>query len=119
MYASRREHLRIPTTNVEVNVASEHNFFLGFSENISEGGLFIATHHLMPIGTVIDVTMSAPPHLPTTTVPCEVRWIRDVDEMTSDCGPGMGLAFRELPPDVHAAIHAFIAHAREALFVDL
>ncbi len=118
MYASRREHIRIPTT-VEVSVASDHNFFLGFSENISEGGLFIATHHLMPIGTMLDLTISAEPELPTTTVSCEVRWKRDVNDLTSDCEPGMGVRFVNLSPDLEAAILRFIAVRREALFVDI
>ena len=118
MYAPRREHLRIPT-DVEVSLGSEHNFFTGWSENISEGGLFVATHQLLPIGTVIEVTLKAEPVLPKTTVKVEVRWLRKTDELTSDCPPGMGLKFVDLSPEVATAIHAFVATRRDAMFVDM
>ena len=59
MYASRREHVRIPV-EVEVTLSSEHNFFVGWSENISEGGLFIATHQLEPLGTKLELTLVVP-----------------------------------------------------------
>ncbi len=118
MYASRREHVRIPT-NVEVTVGSDHNFFVGWSENISEGGLFIATHQLHPLGTRFDVTLSVPPLLPETTITCEVRWLRQTDELTSDCSPGMGMSFVDLSPSDEAAIQRFLAEQREALFVDI
>jgi uncharacterized protein (TIGR02266 family) len=118
MYAPRREHLRIPT-DVEVSLGSDHNFFVGWSENISEGGLFVATHQLVPVGTVMDLTLKAEPHLPETTVRVEVRWLRKTDELTSDCPPGMGLKFVDLPADVAEGIHAFVATRREAMFVDM
>ena len=118
MYASRREHLRIPL-DIEVTLGSEHNFFVGWSENISEGGLFVATHQLCPLGTRLELTLAAPPQLPKTTVDVEVRWLRKTDELTSDCSPGMGMAFVDLPPHVAQQIHAFVAHRREAMFVDM
>jgi len=118
MYASRREHVRIPV-EVEVTLSSEHNFFVGWSENISEGGLFIATHQLEPLGTKLELTLVVPSHVEPTTVTCEVRWLRKVDELTSDCMPGMGLAFIDLTAPVQAAIQAFLVTQRDALFVDI
>jgi len=118
MYASRREHVRIPV-EVEVTLSSEHNFFVGWSENISEGGLFVATHQLEPLGTRVDVTLTVPQLIEPTTLTCEVRWLRKVNELTSDCMPGMGLAFIDLKPHVTEAIHAFLATQRDALFVDI
>jgi uncharacterized protein (TIGR02266 family) len=118
MYASRREHVRIPA-KVEVTLSSEHNFFVGWSENISEGGLFIATHQLHPLGTRFDITLSVPPHLEEVTITCEVRWLRQTDELTSDCGPGMGLAFCDLATPTADAIQRFLAEQRDALFVDI
>ena len=31
---------------VKVDLESDHNFYTGLTQNISAGGLFIATHHL-------------------------------------------------------------------------
>jgi len=118
MYAPRREHLRIPT-DVEVSLGSDHNFFVGWSENISEGGLFLATHQLVAVGTIMEVTLKAEPHLPKTTVEVEVRWLRKTNELTSDCPPGMGMKFVNLPPEVAEGIHAFVATRRDAMFVDM
>lgn len=118
MYASRREHIRIPS-EVEVSVSSEHTFFTGWSENISEGGLFIATHQLLPIGAQVELTLTAEPHLPPTSVVCEVRWLRKTDELTSDCPPGMGLRFIGLSESDQQRIHQFLETQREALFVDI
>jgi len=118
MYASRREHVRIPI-EVEVSLSSEHNFFVGWSENISEGGLFVATHQLQPIGTRMELTLVVPPLLQPTNLAAEVRWLRKVDELTSDCMPGMGLAFIGLTDETQAAIMQFLATQREALFVDI
>src|SRR4029079_19692672 len=35
---------------IKVDLESEHNFYTGLTQNISAGGLFIATHHLRRIG---------------------------------------------------------------------
>ncbi len=118
MYAPRREHLRIPF-DVEVSLGSEHNFFVGWSENISEGGLFVATHQLRPVGSMMELTLEAKPHLPKTSVTVEVRWLRKTDELTSDCPPGMGLKFVDPTPEVLEAVHHFVATKREAMFVDM
>ena len=51
--AESRQFTRVPFT-VEVSVASEHNFFTGFTSNISEGGVFIATDLPPPLGTIVE-----------------------------------------------------------------
>ena len=43
-----------------IDVFSDHNFWTGLSMNISEGGVFIATHHDVPVGTTIVLHMSLP-----------------------------------------------------------
>ena len=45
---------------VEVDHQSEHNFFTGFMENISSGGLFVATYGLMEIGQRLEVSFTVP-----------------------------------------------------------
>jgi hypothetical protein len=41
----RREHSRFHV-DLDVTVGSDHNFYAGFAENLSAGGVFIATHKL-------------------------------------------------------------------------
>src|SRR6185369_12867959 len=80
---------------VEITYESDHNFFMGLSENISEGGLFVATHVIREVGTRIELTFALPGDAGTVKATAEVRWLRLYSE-SSDAPPGLGLAFVEL-----------------------
>lgn len=100
----------------EVTVESADNFYTGFTEDVSEGGLFLATYDLKPLGTQLEVEFTLPTgHIVRTEG--VVRWVRDVRDEAADCPPGMGIQFRELRPEDHAAITEFIA-ARAPLFYE-
>ncbi|MCU0657483.1 MAG: ATP-binding protein [Polyangiaceae bacterium] len=108
----RRIHRRL-SVSLEVNATSKHNFFTGFCQDISEGGLFLATHDLRPVGELIDLEFSLPDgHKVSTTG--VVRWQRT-------CGvgehewPGIGLEFLALSPEDREAIRSFFLE-REPLF---
>jgi uncharacterized protein (TIGR02266 family) len=113
---ARRAHPRHDINDLEVTLESESNFFLGLTENLSEGGLFIATHLVKPLGTRIEVSFS----LPNVPEPIKaigtVRWVRVYSE-TSDTGPGMGLRFEDIQPQQVAQIRDFLA-TRAPLFYD-
>ena len=102
--------------DLDVTMASEHNFFQGFVENISGGGIFVATHALRSIGETMEVTFTLPTHDQALAAVCEVRWLRTYSE-TSDVPPGMGLRFLEIDEAAVAAIEAF-THGRAPLFYD-
>jgi len=109
-----REHAR-HEVNLEVSLASEHNFYNGFSENISEGGIFIATHDPLPMGEVVQLSFKLPSGH-AVEVNGEVRWIRDAHVM-GDASPGMGLKFNDLVEEDRIAIENFLQR-REPLFHD-
>ena len=111
----RREHDRF-SVDLEVNVQSEHNFYAGLAENISAGGLFIATHQLQKVGSKIELTVRMPDSDQSYNIVGEVRWVRVFNEQ-SDTSPGLGIRFLELPPGATAAIDRFLAQ-REPLFFD-
>jgi uncharacterized protein (TIGR02266 family) len=98
----------------QVDLASDSNFFTGFSTNISEGGLFIATVNVLPAGTPVDVTFSLPAGA-RLTVKGEVRWTREVNDRTPEVFPGVGVRFTEVDPTVVGQIKAFVQE-REPLF---
>ncbi len=98
----------------QVDLASDSNFFTGFSTNISEGGLFIATVNVLPPGTPVDVTFSLPAGA-RLTVKGEVRWTREVNDRTPEVFPGVGVRFTEVDPAVVSQIKAFVQE-REPLF---
>ncbi len=111
----RREHDRF-SVDLEVNVQSEHNLYQGLAENISAGGLFIATHKLQKVGSKIELTLRMPDSEQSYNITGEVRWVRLYNEQ-SDTSPGLGIRFLDLPPGATAAIDRFLAQ-REPLFFD-
>jgi uncharacterized protein (TIGR02266 family) len=98
----------------QVDLSSDSNFFTGFSTNISEGGLFIATVNVLPPGTPVDVTFSLPAGT-RLTVKGEVRWTREVNDKTPEVFPGVGVRFTEVDPAVVSQIKTFVQQ-REPLF---
>ncbi len=111
----RREHERF-SVELEVNLGSEHNFYAGLAENLSAGGVFIATHRLEKAGAKIDVSLKLPDSEEVFKLVGEVRWVRVYNEL-SDTPPGLGIRFTELPAGATAAINRFLGQ-REPLFFD-
>ena len=103
-----REHERVGL-HIEVTFDSDHNFFMGFTENVSEGGLFVATHCLRKVGTRMPVSFLIPGRAEPVCAIVEVRWLRTYSE-SSDAPPGMGLQFVQLATADAAAIRAFVDH---------
>ena len=62
---------------VTVDLESDHNFYTGLTQNISSGGVFIATHHLRRIGDRITLKFTLPGSEKVLDVETEVRWIRE------------------------------------------
>src|SRR5204863_3056691 len=56
---SKREQTRV-RMQVKIDFGSENNFYSGFSMDISNGGVFIATVKLVPIGTPMDLFFRLP-----------------------------------------------------------
>ena len=102
---------------VEVNLESEHNFYTGFTENISSGGLFIATRDLLPLGVRTVVRFTLPDVSDEFELDCEVRWQRLEQAAGHGISPGIGVRFLNLGPDAEAFINRFLKK-RETLFFD-
>ncbi len=113
--SQRREHPRYKV-ELDVSLGSDHNFYVGFVENLSTGGVFIATHMLKSVGEVFELTV----HLPNSTTAVrglgEVRWIREYSER-SNVPPGMGIRFISLEDGAQVLIEEFLAR-REPMFYD-
>jgi uncharacterized protein (TIGR02266 family) len=103
---------------VKVDLESDHNFYTGLTQNISAGGLFIATHHLRKIGDRITLNFSLPGSDKPVSVETEVRWIRENTAlMRAEGGTGMGVRFISLSPEAKKAIDGFL-ESRESLYYD-
>ena len=103
---------------VKVDLESDHNFYTGLTQNISAGGLFIATHHMRKIGDRIVLKFTLPGSSDSIAVETEVRWIRENSALHRiDGASGMGVRFINLTPEASAAIQSFI-QSRDSLFYD-
>jgi uncharacterized protein (TIGR02266 family) len=103
---------------VKVDLESDHNFYTGLTQNISVGGLFIATHQLRRIGDRLKITFSLPGTATPLTVETEVRWIRENSSLHRvDGSTGMGVRFINLSADATHMIQAFL-QSRDSLYYD-
>lgn len=102
---------------ITISSDSDDNFYTGFSENISEGGVFISTHMIQPIGSEIAFTMTLTPGIKTVKVRGIVRWVRDVEE-SAGVTCGLGVQFMGMSDAVSERIQGFLTQIREPLFFD-
>jgi uncharacterized protein (TIGR02266 family) len=100
-----------------VDLSSEHNFWSGLTMNMSDGGLFVATHNIVPVGTQLVLNMVLPFETEPIILLSEVRWTRPYSGQ-DDVPPGLGLRFVELDAGALAKIKRFVATVREPLFFD-
>lgn len=112
-----RQHPRLDL-EIEVDINSEHNFYTGFTRNISEGGLFVATSQILPIGEVMEFMFKLHPDPQPIKVKGIVRWVRELNQFTDDMPCGMGVQFVGLDQPTQARVNRFIEQLRDSLFYD-
>ncbi len=100
----------------DVDMTSESNFFQGFSEDLSDGGIFVATHAARRIGDRLSIAFTLPGIETPIRADVEVRWLRAYDE-ANDTSPGFGARFVDISDDDRALIHRFLS-LRNPLFFD-
>ena len=93
------------------------NFFTGFSQDISTGGIFIATFDILAMGARLNVNFTVPGG-PVLSVDGVVRWVREYNETTPDVEPGMGVQFEGLNADDQGAINKFMEQNPPIFFDD-
>lgn len=111
----RRQQPRV-ALEAEVTLESESNFYAGFTENVSEGGIFVATYARHSVGERLRVRFTLPGLSEAIEATCEVRWLR-VQNPTSDTPPGVGLRFMDLSDTARANIERFV-RARAPIFFE-
>jgi uncharacterized protein (TIGR02266 family) len=102
--------------SIEANVGAttESNFFVGFSGDIADGGVFVATYLTLDPGTKVDLLVTLPGGF-EQRIPGTVRFVRDPMDMDSE--PGLGVKFDRLEKDARELILRFI-RKRPPLFYD-
>ncbi|MFM2420436.1 MAG: hypothetical protein RL385_5159, partial [Pseudomonadota bacterium] len=107
-----------PRPSVEANIgaSSETNFYVGFSGEIADGGVFVATYAVLERGSRVNVTVHLPGGFEFTT-PGTVHFVRDPMDMGDDSEPGMGVKFETLASDARELVLRFI-RKRAPMFYD-
>jgi len=112
--SSRRRNQRL-ALELELEFTEDTHFYAGITQDLSQGGVFVATYRVLPVGTHLWLSFDLPDgtHVHTRG---EVRWIREQQE--GSLRPGMGVAFCDLPELALGAIQRF-CRGREPLYIEL
>jgi uncharacterized protein (TIGR02266 family) len=102
---------------VEVGMQTESNFYTGLTQDLSGGGVFVATHQIRSVGDRIKVLLTLPGQTEPFEILTEVRWVRGTSLSRSAEDPGMGLRFLQMSPRARKVIGDFITQ-RDSLFFD-
>ncbi len=107
-----------PRADVEANVGatSETNFYVGFSGEISEGGVFVATYNTLAVGSAVHLHITLPGGF-EFKVPGRVHFVRDPMDLMADSEPGMGLRFEQLAGEQRELVLRFV-RKRPPMFYD-
>ena len=102
MTKERRRHPRVSIA-IEVDVQSEHNFYVGRTRDISVGGLFLETTIGIDIGARVGLNLTLDGR--KFKLEGEVMWTLAMDDGVTS---GVGVSFVTLAPAAKRAIEAFM-----------
>lgn len=106
MAAEQQRRLpRVPLV-VEVTLESEHNFFTGITDNISEGGVFVATPAPPPLGSEVGFELVLGGE--RFAVTGRVCWLREERAASADAPAGCGVRWARIDNGALAAIRRFV-----------
>lgn len=105
--------------DIKIGIATKHRLFVGLTDNISTGGLFVATDEELQKGDKIEVRFHIPGSDHTFAKKAEVAWIRPYDELGNDRNSqaGAGLRLLDLTDDEKRMLNSFIAEHEPLFFV--
>lgn len=122
----RRSHPRFHL-KLAITLRGDNNFYSGVTSDVSEGGIFIATQYMLPIGTPVVMELELPRFEATLTVRGVVRWLREPEAMCrpgevfggayhDEVKPGMGVQFDKVSPSEATMIRNFMRMRTPELF---
>ncbi|MDL1958570.1 MAG: TIGR02266 family protein [Deltaproteobacteria bacterium] len=105
----RRKKSRMPII-IQIDYHAVDSFFRDFADNISAGGMFIATPKPLKPGTQLSLEFLLPGCNYPIRVKAEVMWNRD--KTSIDQWRGMGVKFDSLSPSVRDKINTIVKQLR-------
>ena len=98
---------RLPLMVLEVRGEHGKRVFLGYAENISQGGLFVSAKMPLTVGERFPVEFVLPDNKTKVRCTCEVVWRRNYGKNDLISG-GMGIKFVDLSTQAKQVIGAWI-----------
>jgi uncharacterized protein (TIGR02266 family) len=102
--------------NTMLNIHTDHYFYNGFSENIEDGGIFIATFDPKPVNAKVVVNFKLPGGH-RVTARGVVHFVKEYNALNPETPPGMGVKFTDLLKEDKKAIERFLKK-RAPVFYD-
>jgi hypothetical protein len=97
-----------------IDLCTEDDFWTGLTMNISETGVFVATHVILAKGSLVGLHLELPPPQLRILTLGEVRWSREYSG-NDEVPPGLGIQFVGLDLEARAAIGALVAASPHVL----
>ncbi len=116
---SLAERRRLPRASLvtELSLYSGSNFYAGFTEDISEGGVFVASYAVLPVGAQVSIELALPGGFEIRATGT-VRWLRYAgDEEAGSEPPGMGIELDAIDEEDRLLIREFVQN-RSPYFFD-
>jgi uncharacterized protein (TIGR02266 family) len=110
-----RRHESRTECEFEVAFLGDSHLIAGLSQDISEGGVFVATYQQLELGSAVTLGLELPSG--RVEVKGVVRWARPELE-DGEQRPGFGVAFSEVSPEALAALREF-CRAEPARYYEL
>jgi uncharacterized protein (TIGR02266 family) len=104
---SQRRNFQRFQVDLELTLQSESTIWIGQAENVSDGGVFVATKELKPIGTEVEMTIKLPGNMLPVWALGVVCWIRETSGR-ADAPLGMGIQFRLIADEALRRIRDFV-----------
>jgi uncharacterized protein (TIGR02266 family) len=108
-----RQHERYPV-NLQVNYETKDAFLANQVNNLSQGGLFIATETPLPVRSELDLVLTLRGDADRIRARGRVIWNYDIRKGTSRVIHGMGIKFLDLSPDDSRRLADFLATLQPA-----
>ena len=106
METQRRQYTRFQV-ELELTLQSESTVWMGQASNVSDGGVFVATKELKPIGTEVEMTIKLPGNMLPVWAIGVVCWIRETSGQ-ADSPLGMGIQFRLIADEALRRIRDYV-----------
>jgi uncharacterized protein (TIGR02266 family) len=105
----RRNYVRLPLKDVMIRYGHEGQVFFGSCQNLSPGGLFIATKNPAPYGSEVSLKFTLPGHEQALQAKgLVVRVNRDTRNRANAASAGMHVRFTKMTPSTKEELKRFL-----------